>query len=133
MVRGMTMNKRYAAMVVGLFFSAAARAAAPAPAEKAKIQELHAGVREGERQLKQVALEQHKELMLVRDREKSDVLYVKASAARPETIHEGLLEVHEKSRRDRLALRSRRRDDRARLRQAIKTERAELTTLRKKK
>jgi hypothetical protein len=116
-----------------LLLGAAARAAAPVTAAKAKERELRAEVRDEKHKLKQAALDQHKELALVREREKSDVSLVKASAARPETIHEGLLEVHEKSMRDRRAVRARRREDRERLRREIKDERAELTVLRKMK
>ena len=125
------MNIPMAATV--LFLGTAAWAVAPAPAEKAKALELRVAVRDGKHRLKQVALDQHKELVLVREREKSDALAVKASAAMPETIHLGLLEVHEKSRRLRLALRARCREDRARLRQAIKNKRSEISALRKKK
>ena len=125
------MDKRMAALTA-LFLGMGARAATVAPAEKARIQSLRLGVHDDKRQIKQAALDQHKELMLVREREKSDVSFVKASAARPETIHEGLLEVHEKSRRDRMAVRARRREDRTRLRQAIKNERAEIAVLHKK-
>ena len=127
------MMKITMALAAAMCLSGAARAGIPAPVEKAKIHELRAEVRDDKRKLKQVALDQHKELVLVREREKADANYVKASAARPETIHEGLLEVHEKSRRDRLALRALRRSDRARLRQVIKNERAEITALRQKK
>ena len=116
-----------------LFLVTGAWAGAPAPADKAKALELRTAVRDGKHRLKQVALDQHKELVLVREREKSDALAVKASAAMPETIHLGLLEVHEKSRRLRLALRARCREDRARLRQAIKTKHSEISALRKKK
>ncbi len=127
------MKKPATVLAAALFLAGAARAGAPAPVEKAKIKELRADVRDDKHRLKQVALDQHKELVLVREREKSDVGLVKASAAQPETIHQGLLDVREKSRRDRRALRSRRREDRAHLRQAIKNKRAEITGLRQKK
>ena len=118
---------------MALFLGTAAWAGAPAPGVKAKVVELRAAVRDGKHRLKQVALDQHKELVLLREREKSDALSVKASAAQPETIHQGLLEVHEKSRRDRLALRARCREDRARLRQAVKNKHFEISALRKMK
>ncbi len=110
-----------------------AGAAVTPPVAKAKILELRAAVREDKRRLKQAALDQHKDLVLIRQREKSDIGYVKSSASRPETMHESLLEVHEKSRRDRLAIRNVRRSERERLRRAIKDRRAEIAALRKKK
>jgi hypothetical protein len=127
------MNKRTAAMAAALLLGTAARAAPPAPVEKAKVLELRAGVRDDKHRLKQVSLDQHKELQLLRDREKSEALLVKASGARPETIHERLLDVHERSRRERLSLRVRRREDRERLRRSLKTERAGIAALRQKK
>lgn len=128
------MNKRTMAMGAALLFlAAAARAGAPIPAVKAKMLELRAGVRDDKRRLRQVALDQHKELVLVREREKTDLGMVKASAAQGETIHSAIHEVHEKSRRERLALRARSREERARLRQAIKNGRAGIVALRQKK
>lgn len=119
------------AAVLGL--TGAARAGAPVTVEKAKILELRAGVREGEGKLKRIAGEQHKELVLIREREKSDLVMVKASAARGEALHAALLEVRERSRRQRLELRERRRGERGRLKAAIKSARAEMAALRRKK
>lgn len=119
------------AAVLGL--TGAARAGAPVSAEKAKILELRASVREGEGKLKRIAVEQHKELVLIREREKSDLAMVKASAARGEALHAALLEVRERSRRQRLELRERRRGERGRLKAAIKSTRAEMAALRRKK
>ena len=101
--------------------------------DKAKIQELKADMRDDKGRLKQVSMDQHKELILVRDREKADAKLVRGSGAWTETIHQGLLEVHEKSHRDRLALRKRRNEDRDRLRRELKVKRAEISALRKKK
>ena len=65
-----------------LFLAGAARAGAPAPASRAQRLELREGLKGDKRRLKQVGVEQHKELMLVREREKFDLAGVKASAAR---------------------------------------------------
>lgn len=119
--------------LTALLLGTGAWAGTPAPAVKARLVELRGAARDDKRRLKQTALDQHKELVLLREREKSDALAVKASAANPETIHLGLLEVHEKSRRLRLALRARCREDRSRLRQDIKNRRAEISALRQKK
>lgn len=108
------------------------RAAMPAN-EKARLLELRTANREDKARIKQAAVDQHKGLALIREREKSDVVYVKSSAAKPETIHESLLEVREKSRRDRLALRGLRRADATRFHQAIKARRMEISALRRKK
>lgn len=121
------------AILTLLLLAGPVRASVATPAEKAKMGELRAAVREDKRRLKQAALDQHKDLVLARQREKSDVGYVKSSALRPETMHESLLEVHEKSRRDRLAIRNARRSERERLRRAIRERRAEIAALRKKK
>ncbi|MBI2385930.1 MAG: hypothetical protein HYV14_07940 [Elusimicrobia bacterium] len=118
------------AALSALFLAGAARAGA---SEKAKILELRASVREGEAKLKRLSVEQHKELVLIREREKSDLTMTRASAARGETLHAALLDVSERSRRQRLELRERRRGERGRLKAAIKAARAEVTALRRKK
>ncbi len=112
----------------GLAFGAAAN-----PAVRAQRQESRAALQDNGRRLKRVSVEQHKELLLIREREKADLRMVKASAASPETMHLALLEVHEKSRRERLALRARGRAERDRLRRLIKGERERIVSLRRKK
>jgi hypothetical protein len=90
-------------------------------------------LQEDVRRLRRVTVEAHKELLLIRDREKSGLRLTKASAASPETMHLALLEVREKSRRERLALRTRSRAERERLRRLIKGERERVIALRGKK
>lgn len=116
-----------------LILAGAARAGVPAPASRAQRQELREGLKGDKRRLKQVGPDQHKELILVREREKSDLGLAKASAARGEALHAVILEIHEKSRRDRLALRARGREERDRLRRAIRNERERIVALRQKK
>ncbi|MBI2788880.1 MAG: hypothetical protein HYX59_09380 [Elusimicrobia bacterium] len=113
-----------------LFLAGAVRAGAP---EKAKVLELRAGVRDGQQRLKRLAVEQRKTLALIREREKSDWVMVKASAAKGETLHDAKVQVRERSRRDRLALREGSRSERRRLKAAIKAARAEMAALRRKK
>lgn len=119
--------------LAAVFLAAAAEAGAPAAAEKAKILELRGNVREGEAKLKRLSVEQRKELALIRERERSDLKMVKASAARGETLHAAILDVHERSRRQRLELRDRRRGERGRLKEALRQTRAEMAALRRKK
>lgn len=116
-----------------MFLAGAAQAGAPVPASRAQRQELREVLQGDKRRLKQVGVEQHKELLLMREREKSDLRLAKASAARGEALHAVILEVHEKSRRDRLALRARGRAERNRLLRAIKNERERVVALRQKK
>lgn len=116
-----------------VFLAGAAGAGAPASAEKAKILELRGSVREGEAKLKRLSIEQRKELALIRERERSDLKMVKASAARGETLHAAIVDVHERSRRQRLELRDRRRGERGRLKEALRRTRVEIAALRRKK
>jgi hypothetical protein len=116
-----------------LLLAGAARAGAPVPASRAQRMELREGLKGDKRRLKLVGSDQHKELMLVREREKFDLAGVKASAARGEALHSAILEVHERRRRERLALRSRGREERERLRRAIKNARERIIALRQKK
>ncbi|MBI5245904.1 MAG: hypothetical protein HY923_01885 [Elusimicrobia bacterium] len=116
-----------------LFAARIALAAAPNPEVRAQRRESRAALQEGTQRLKRVTVEQHKELLLIREREKSDLRMVKASAASPETMHLALLDVREKSRRERLALRARGRAERDRLRRLIKGERERIVSLRRKK
>lgn len=126
--------KRIAAMLCAVLVSAGgARAGAPAAPEKVKVLELRAGVRAGEVRLKRLAADQHKEYLLIREREQSDLRAVKASASRGEALHGALLEVRERSRRLRLELRERRRGERGRLKQGLKNARAEIAAFRRKK
>ncbi len=104
-----------------------------AGAAQAGVVELRASVKEGQVKLKRLAADQHKSLVLIREREKSDWITVKASAARGETLRAAKVEVREKSRRDRLTLRESSRGERARLKAAIKAARAEMAALRRKK
>jgi len=113
-----------------MFLAGAARAGAP---EKAKVLELRGSVRDGQQRLRRLAAEQRKTLLLIREREKSDWAMVKASAARGETLHDAKVQVRERSRRDRLALREGSRSERRRLKAAIKAARAEVAALRRKK
>ncbi len=127
------MKMTAAALAAGLVLVGAARAGVPGAAEKAKILELRAGVSESKKKIKRLALEQHKELALILERENSDLKMVKASAARGEALHAAILEVHEKSRRERLALRERRRSERVRLNEGLKKTRAEIVVFHRKK
>lgn len=109
-----------------------------AGAAQAGVVELRASVKEGQVKLKRLAADQHKALVFIREREKTDGIAVKASAARGETLHAAKIEVREKSRRDRLALRESSRAERARLKAAIKAARADsvavpMAALRRKK
>ena len=108
----------------------AARGAAPAVRQRKELRE---GLRDSERRLKLVTVDQHKELMLVREREKADLSAVKTSALGGESLHAAILEVHERRRRERLALRERGRESRRRLRRLIKDERERVLALRRKK
>lgn len=110
-----------------------ARAGSPTPASRARRLELRGVVREDARRLKQVTSDLHKELLLILAREKSELQAVKAAGSQSETTHAALLEIHERSRRARLALRARGRDERFRLRRAVKAARDEIAALRKKK
>lgn len=116
-----------------VLLSAGLAFAAPDPAVRAQRLESRAALQESGRRLKRVTVEQHKELLLIRERERSDLGMVKASAASPETMHLALLEVREKSRRERLALRARARSERDRVRRLIKGERERIVSLRRKK
>lgn len=104
-----------------------------AGAAQAGVVELRASVKEGQSKLKRLTADQHKNLVLIREREKSDLNSVRASAAKGETLRSSRIEVREKSRRDRLTLRESSRAERARLKAAIKAARAELAALRRKK
>lgn len=90
-------------------------------------------LRDAQRRLKQVGSERHKELLLIREREKSDLRLARTSAARGEALHALILEIHEKSRRDRLALHAKARLERERLKRVMKNERERLIALRRKK
>lgn len=116
-----------------LCLAGAATAGTPAPPVRAQRQELRVGLQGDKRRLKQVTLDQHKELLLILAREKSDLAGVKASAARGEALHAAILAVHENRRRERLALRARGRAERDRLRRAVKNDREEIVVLRQKK
>lgn len=113
-----------------VFLAGAAQAGTP---EKAKLLELRSSVKEGQVKLKRIAADQHKALALIRQREKSDGIAVKASASKGETLRAAKIEVHEKSRRDRRTLRESSRSERARLKAAIKSARAEMAAQRRKK
>ncbi|MDD5304284.1 MAG: hypothetical protein PHS14_14390 [Elusimicrobia bacterium] len=127
------MMRRTAMLAAMMCLAGAATAGAPASADRAQRLELREGLQGDKRRLKQVGPDQHKELLLIREREKSDLRMAKASAARGETLHAAILEIHEKSRRDRLALRARCREERIRLRRAVKSERDRIVALRQKK
>lgn len=127
------MKTTAAALAAALCLAGAAWAGAPVAAETAQIKELRAGIRGGKDRIKRLALDQHKELVLIRERERSDLRMVKASAARGEALHAAILEVHEKSRRERLALRARGREERGRQRRAVKNGRDRIAALRQKK
>ena len=127
------MKQMMTILAAALFLAGAARAGAPASASRAQRQELREGLQGIKRRLKLVGVEQHKELLLLREREKSDLRLARSSAAKGEALHAVILEVHERSRRDRLALHARSREERGRLRRAIKNERERITSLRQKK
>ncbi len=110
-----------------------ARAGTPAPASRARRLELRGVIREDSRRLKQVTAELHKELLLILSREKAQLETVKAAGSQSETTHAAILEIHERSRRERLNLRARGRDERFLLRRAVKAARDETAALRKKK
>ena len=118
---------------VVLFAAGLAHGATPDPAVRAQRLEARAVLQENARRLKRVSVEQHKELLLIRERERSDLRMVRASAASPETMHLALLEVREKSWRERRALRARGHSERDRLRRLIKDERERIVSLRRKK
>ena len=125
--------KRIMLVVLALILEGTASAAVPAPAVKAQRQQAREALQTGKKRLKLVGEERHKELVLVRERERSDLRLAKASAARGEALHARILEIHEKSRRDRLALRSKAVEERDRWRRAVKAERDKLIALRQKK
>jgi hypothetical protein len=114
-----------------MLLAGAARGAVPVV--QAQRRELREGLRGDERKLKQVTVDQHKELLLVRDRERSDLAAVKSSALSGESLHAAILEVHERRRRERLDLRRRGHEARSRLRRVIKEERERVLELRRKK
>ena len=116
-----------------MLLAGAAMAGSPVPVSRAQRLELREGLQGDKRRLKQVGVEQHKELLLLREREKSDLRLARASAARGESLHAVILEIHERSRRNRLALHARSREERGRLRRAIKNERERILALRQKK
>lgn len=125
--------KRIMLAVLALILEGTAFAAVPPPAVKAERQQAREALQAGKKRLKLVGAERHKELVLVRERERSDLRLAKASAARGEALHARILEIHEKSRRDRLALRSKEIEERDRWRRAVKAERDKLIALRQKK
>ncbi len=108
-------------------------AVAATPAEKAHRFELREDIREGKRRIKQAAIEQHKGLALIREREKADIHLTKASAAGPEAMHQALLAVRERWRRESALLRERRRNELWVLRTKLKRDRAEVAALAAKK
>lgn len=120
-------------LIMTLCLAGPARAGTPVPAQRAQRLEAREALQEGKRRLKRVGQEQHKELLLLRERETSDLRLARASAARGEALHLLILEIREKSRRDRLALRARARAERERLRRVMKNERDRLIALRQKK
>jgi hypothetical protein len=121
------------ALAIGIVLAGAVRADMPPSPAKAEGAALRTSVREDKVRLKRVGEDQHKELVLVREREKSDLALTKASAARGETLHAAILDVHERSRRLRLALRERGSAERRRLRRALKDARERIAALRRKK
>jgi hypothetical protein len=125
------MKRKTTILAAIMCLAPAARGAVPAA--QAQRKELREGLKDSERRLKLVTLDQHKELLLVREREKADLDAVKASALGPESLHAAILEVHERRRRERLDLRRRGRDARSRLRRIIKDERERVVALRRKK
>lgn len=127
------MKRRATMLAAILCLTGAVRAGVPVPGAQAQRRELREGLQGDKRRLKQVSLDRHKELLLIREREKSDLRMVKASAAQAETLHAAILTVHEKSRRDRLALRVRSREERSRLQREIQNERERYVSLRQKK
>lgn len=108
-------------------------AAAATPADKARRLELRESIRDEKRRIKQAALEQHKGLALIREREKADIHLTKASGAGPEALHQALLAVRERWRRESQLLRERRRDELWVLRTKLKRDRAEVAALAAKK
>ena len=119
-------------ILAALFLAGSAQAGVITPT-KARIHQLRESIREGKRLIKQAALEQHKGLRLIRERENSDIRLTKASAAQPETIHQALIAVREKYRHESRVLRERRREELNDLRLAIKRNRAEVVVLSGKK
>lgn len=125
--------KRIMLAVLALSLEGTAFAAVSPPVVKAERQQAREALQAGKKRLKLVGQERHKELLLVRERERSDLRLAKASAARGEALHARILEIHEKSRRDRLALRSKAAEERDRWLRAVKAERDRLIALRQKK
>lgn len=126
------MNRIIGIVVLALGLGGPASAGPQAPAVKAQRQEARAAVQAAHKRLKAVGVERHKELLLLRERETSDLRLAKASAARGEALHARILEIHEKSRRDRLGLRERARAERERLLRSLRAERERLAALRRK-
>lgn len=127
------MKRLMTAWLAAWLLAGAAGAAAPAPAGRAQRLEAREAIRAHKLRLKRVGADARKEHALLRERETSDLRLARASAARGEALHLLLLEIREKSRRDRLALRARARADRERLRRVMKNERDRLIALRQKK
>ena len=119
-------------ILAALLFAGSAHARVAA-SEKARIHELRDSIREGKRRIKQAALDQHQGMRLIREREKSDLLATKASAASAETMHQALLAVREKYRYESRALRERRRNELSLLRETIKRKQTEVAALSGKK
>lgn len=131
------MNINTRVMVLAAMFCiegyASGETASAARTDKAAIRELREVLRADKGRIKRLEIEQHKELVLILEREKSDLKMVKASAAQAETMHLAIIDVHEKSRRERGALRARNHEERSRLRRAIANTRSQIRTLRPKK